>query len=60
MSDSPLGPPSRPQSRSNPQVDSLLELSKDAVLFITSNGQPVVSLPIGPRGHYVFPLRSPP
>jgi hypothetical protein len=59
MSDYPLHPLSRPKSRSNPQVDSLLELSNSTALFLTPTGQPFVSLPIGLKGHYVFPLRSP-
>jgi hypothetical protein len=58
MLDSP-NPPSRAKPRSNPQVDSLLEISTAAFFFVTPTGQPFVGFPLGRKGHYVLPLRSP-
>jgi lipopolysaccharide export system protein LptA len=45
MPDSPNSP-SRPKPRSNPQVDSLLEISTAAFFFVTPAGQPFVVLPL--------------
>lgn len=54
----PSGPPGGPGDKRLSQAEQLLECATAAVPFSSTHGQACVSLPLGPDGQQVFPLRS--